>query len=117
VRDGPPAQGLGHGADAAQQQGGQDRAMSRFDAFAEVLQGRAREGESAVQLGLLLADLAGDGFEPMTFVATFHQAFGIPIQVLLESASWVGYGFDDVKDEDFGAQLDPYVNSWRKGGG
>jgi hypothetical protein len=86
--------------------------VTNIDKLAAALQIRARKGEKAIQLGRELVFLAGDGWGPMIFIAAFRQAFNVPVRVLNESVSWVGFGYDDVRDEDFSAQLDPYIELW-----
>lgn len=89
--------------------------MTRVDALVEALRERARNGDGVISLGRTFVELTSERFEPMIFIATFHKAFGVPIRTLHETVSWVGFGYDDVGDDEFDAQLRPYIDAWREG--
>jgi hypothetical protein len=87
--------------------------MIDFEPIVQVLRERARAGDSPAELARVLVEITKEDFRPMTFMTSFRLAFGIPLQDLQESSSWVGFGFADVDDEEFVARLGPHIESWR----
>jgi hypothetical protein len=51
-------------------------------------------------------------FSVFDFVRYFHEAFGVPIKVLTEAESWVGFSEGALlTDEDFDHLLRPWIHT------
>ncbi|NUK53394.1 hypothetical protein HRW14_24590 [Streptomyces lunaelactis] len=66
-----------------------------------------REGESrglnATELGKIAKATLGPAFGPVSFVAVFRGAFGIPLDVLQRAHAWQGFNFGGnmISDKEF----------------
>ncbi|MBL1287321.1 hypothetical protein JKV81_10765 [Streptomyces sp. For3] len=70
---------------------------------ANTLRTAHRQGSGATELGTLAKDTLGPAFGPVSFVAVFSSAFGIPIDVLQRALAWQGFNpsTNAISDEEF----------------
>ncbi|MEU5720074.1 hypothetical protein AB0G71_30745 [Streptomyces sp. NPDC020403] len=61
------------------------------------------EGSNATELATLAKDTLGPAFGPVSFVAVFNSAFGIPIDILQRALAWRGFNSstNTISDEEF----------------
>ncbi|MER5362704.1 hypothetical protein [Streptomyces sp. NPDC002785] len=69
------------------------------------------QGLSATDLGRLAKELLGPAFGPVSFVAVFRGAFGIPVDVLQRALAWQGFNFGGsaISDDEFTDLLAEWV--------
>ncbi|MDQ0797552.1 hypothetical protein [Streptomyces sp. B1I3] len=70
---------------------------------ASTLRAAHRRGSGATELGELAKDTLGPAFGPVSFVAVFRSAFGIPIDILQRALAWQGFNsnINSISDEEF----------------
>ncbi|MFD8979462.1 hypothetical protein [Streptomyces sp. NPDC059564] len=76
------------------------------------LQTAHADGKNVVDLALLSKDRLGPAFGVISFIASFHLAFNIPLPVLQQAQAWerFGWGGVQISDQEFSALLSPWLN-------
>ncbi|WP_274913546.1 hypothetical protein [Streptomyces sp. WZ-12] len=84
--------------------------MRNMDSVAAELRSARERGAGAIETAQLARDLLQNGFGVISFVAAFHKAFGIPLNILQKAQAWQGFGWGGlaISDEDFEKTLSPW---------
>lgn len=69
------------------------------------------DGLDAIDLANIAKTGLAPGFGPISFIAAFREAFGIPLNVLQEAHSWEGFEFggSTIPDDEFKEALAPWI--------
>ncbi|MEU9763249.1 hypothetical protein AB0D98_26745 [Streptomyces sp. NPDC047987] len=78
------------------------------------LQEAGHRGAGVTELGSLAKGLLGPAFGPVSFVAVFRSAFGIPVDVLQRALAWQGFDFGGsvMSDEEFTDLLSDWIDGF-----
>ncbi|MGI5199033.1 hypothetical protein ACQEVY_36280 [Streptomyces sp. CA-288835] len=85
--------------------------MDNLEKIAGELRAAHDEGKDAVELALLSREKLGETFGVISFTASFHLAFHVPLPVLQRAHAWqrFGWGRTSISDEEISAILSPWL--------
>lgn len=82
------------------------------DEVIRALQAKAAEGNSPLQVAMLLGEITGGQLSQSTLVTFFKRAFpALPLRVLLDAGAWHKVSGGGMSDEEFEKLLGPYLGS------